>query len=311
MDENNNRKGHSYTSKGPRGKRDFSKRGHGKPGFSGGRGAGHGKDFKDGKREFRRKLEPGVEFIDRKLGVGIVRKVSEDGITVVFGDLEKVIPRRKPEDRKPGGRFADKDRRGGRFEKSGRPPLKRTNAKGEPIEKKIFSFDPSEMKPAPVKKEEKDQQLLGLVVIDDVLGKGTASRITERGTYVTYEATGEHVMYPTGLPQKLLHSASPATKKAKKDALPKGKGRTYTVPEGETRKEKAAPSTGSPKETRHGNTVYFELGIGTLVHSPLYGNGKISEIGSGRLTVAFDSGDQEFRYPQAFADGEIAVITED
>ena len=145
MDENNNRKGHSYTSKGPRGKRDFSKRGHGKPGFSGGRGAGHGKDFKDGKREFRRKLEPGVEFIDRKLGVGIVRKVSEDGITVVFGDLEKVIPRRKPEDRKPGGRFADKDRRGGRFEKSGRPPLKRTNAKGEPIEKKIFSFDPSEM----------------------------------------------------------------------------------------------------------------------------------------------------------------------
>lgn len=171
MDENNNRKGHSDTLKGPRGKRDFSKRGHGKPGFSGGRGAGHGKDFKDGKREFRRKLEPGVEFIDRKLGVGIVRKVSEDGITVVFGDLEKVIPRRKPEDRKPGGRFADKDRRGGRFEKSGRPPLKRTNAKGEPIEKKIFSFDPSEMKPAPVKKEEKDQQLLGLVVIDDVLGK--------------------------------------------------------------------------------------------------------------------------------------------
>ena len=87
MDENNNRKGHSDTLKGPRGKRDFSKRGHGKPGFSGGRGAGHGKDFKDGKREFRRKLEPGVEFIDRKLGVGIVRKVSEDGITVVFGDL--------------------------------------------------------------------------------------------------------------------------------------------------------------------------------------------------------------------------------
>ena len=102
-----------------------------------------------------------------------------------------------------------------------------------------------------------------------------------------------------------------AAMKAKKDALPKGKGRTYTVPERETRKEKAAPSTGSPKETRHGNTVYFELGIGTLVHSPLYGNGKISEIGSGRLTVAFDSGDQEFRYPQAFADGEIAVITED
>lgn len=49
MDENNNRKGHSYTSKGHRGKRGFSKRGHGKPGFSGGRGAGHGKDFKDGK----------------------------------------------------------------------------------------------------------------------------------------------------------------------------------------------------------------------------------------------------------------------
>ena len=31
MDENNNRKGHSYTSKGPRGKRDFSKRKKGIP----------------------------------------------------------------------------------------------------------------------------------------------------------------------------------------------------------------------------------------------------------------------------------------
>ena len=60
MDENNIRKGHSDTSKGPRGKREVSKRGNGIAGFSGGRGAGHGKDFKDGKREFRRKLEPGV-----------------------------------------------------------------------------------------------------------------------------------------------------------------------------------------------------------------------------------------------------------
>lgn len=44
---------------------------------------------------FKRKLEPGVEFEDRRLGVGIVRKVTEDGITVAFGDVEKVIPRKK------------------------------------------------------------------------------------------------------------------------------------------------------------------------------------------------------------------------
>lgn len=50
----------------------------------------------NGNRTFRRrKLEPGVEFEDRTLGVGIVRKVTEDGITVAFGDVEKVIPRRK------------------------------------------------------------------------------------------------------------------------------------------------------------------------------------------------------------------------
>lgn len=48
----------------------------------------------------RRKLEPGVEFEDRTLGVGIVRKVTEDGITVAFGDVEKVIPRRKRDDGK-------------------------------------------------------------------------------------------------------------------------------------------------------------------------------------------------------------------
>ena len=44
---------------------------------------------------FKRKLEPGVEFEDRRLGVGIVRKVTVDGITVAFGDAEKVIPSKK------------------------------------------------------------------------------------------------------------------------------------------------------------------------------------------------------------------------
>lgn len=72
---------------------------------------------------------------------------------------------------------------------------------------------------------------MGLEVVDETLGKGVVSRITERGVYVTYEATGEHVMYPRGLPSKLLKSAFPEVKKEKKAEPHKGKERTYKVPE--------------------------------------------------------------------------------
>ena len=52
----------------------------------GGRGKSFGKDKPDFKK---RKLAPGVEFVDRELGVGIVRKLTDDGIVVAFGDAEK------------------------------------------------------------------------------------------------------------------------------------------------------------------------------------------------------------------------------
>ena len=63
---------------------------------------------------------------------------------------------------------------------------------------------------------EKNEVTVGLTVTDEKLGKGVVSRITERGVYVTYEATGEHVMYPQGLPVKLKKSAFPERKKEKK-----------------------------------------------------------------------------------------------
>lgn len=72
-------------------------------------------------RKLKRKLEPGVEFEDRRLGVGIVRKVTEDGITVAFGDVEKVIPRRKRMNAPETGRKP--------------APL------GKPMDRKVFTFD--------------------------------------------------------------------------------------------------------------------------------------------------------------------------
>lgn len=60
---------------------------------------------------------------------------------------------------------------------------------------------------------------MGLEVVDETLGKGVVSRVTERGVYVTYEATGEHVMYPRGLPSKLLKSAFSEVKRKRKQNL--------------------------------------------------------------------------------------------
>ena len=157
---------------------------------------------------FKRKLEPGVEFEDRRLGVGIVRKVTEDRIPVAFGDVEKVIPRKK---------------------RTTAPRERRPAALGKPLEKRVFTFDvePGDKKPfSKDRKAEKREPEVGLEVVDETLGKGVVSRITERGVYVTYEATGEHVMYPRGLPSKLLKSAFPDVKKEKKAEPHKGKVRT-------------------------------------------------------------------------------------
>lgn len=239
---------------------------------------------------FKRKLEPGVEFEDRRLGVGIVRKVTEDGITVAFGDVEKVIPRKK---------------------RTTAPRERRPSALGKPLEKKVFTFDvqPGDKKPfSKDRKVEKREPEVGLEVVDETLGKGVVSRITERGVYVTYEATGEHVMYPRGLPSKLLKSAFPEVKKEKKAEPHKGKERTYKVPEQvkPEKKEKIVPHRA--KETHRGNTRFISLGEGTLVISPLYGEGIIMEISNGRMIVKFTEVEKEYTYPAAFAAGEIEVL---
>jgi len=242
-------------------------------------------------RKFKRKLEPGVEFEDRRLGVGIVRKVTEDGITVAFGDVEKVIPRRKRMNAPETGRKP--------------APL------GKPMDRKVFTFDvqPGEGK-APLRdiRPRKREAEVGLEVVDDTLGKGVVSRITERGVYVTYEATGEHVMYPRGLPAKLLKSAFPEVKKEKKAEPHRGKERTYTVPAQAKpeKKEKVVPHRA--KETHRGNTRFISLGVGTLVISPLYGEGVIMEISNGHMTVKFKEVEKEYTYPAAFADGDIEVL---
>lgn len=240
---------------------------------------------------FRRKLEPGVEFEDRRLGVGIVRKVTEDGITVAFGDVEKVIPRKKRTDAPRTGKKP--------------APL------GKPMEKKVFTFDvqPGDKKSfSGNRRPEKREAEVGLEVVDETLGKGVVSRITERGVYVTYEATGEHVMYPRGLPGKLLKSAFPDAKKEKKAEPHKGKERTYKVPEAAKPEKKAKIVPHRAKETHRGNTRFISLGEGTLVISPLYGEGIIMEISDGRMTVKFKEVEKEYTYPAAFADGDIEVL---
>lgn len=182
---------------------------------------------------------------------------------------------------------------------------------GKPLEKKVFTFDvePGDKKPFSKDwKAEKREPEVGLEVVDETLGKGVVSRITERGVYVTYEATGEHVMYPRGLPSKLLKSAFPEVKKEKKAEPHKGKERTYKVPEAAKpeKKEKIVPHRA--KETHRGNTRFISLGEGTLVISPLYGEGIIMEISNGRMTVKFTEVEKEYTYPAAFAAGEIEVL---
>lgn len=289
MEDKHNKPRKDFHKKGKFGGKKFGEK------KFGGRGKSFGKDKPDFKK---RKLAPGVEFVDRELGVGIVRKLTDEGIVVAFGDAEKLIPRKKRE----GGFKKDGHRKD--FKKDFK---KETFSAAKPMEKKVFTFDAPlpDAKPTGFKKRE---AAVGLEVTDETLGKGTITRITERGTYVTYDATGERILYPMGLPSKLLKTAFPEVKKETKKEAPKGKARTYTVPEAERPAPKPKVEVRPVKETHRGNTHYIELGVGTPVISSVYGQGVITDIADGKLIVDFGNTEQSFSYPKAFAEGQIEVV---
>lgn len=252
----------------------------------------------------RRKLEVGSIYRDRELGEGTVTAITEETITVRFGESEKIFPRRKREERKKDSRISEKKV----FEK---------REYAEDDRNPVFTFDTTEdrnkesesdVKRSPVK--------VGLHVNDDVLGPGVVGRITERGTYVTYERTGEFVLYPLGLPLKLIKSAfseEDVKEKRVKRQRPLREARTYKVSPKVKKEEKKEvlqgekPSRGR-KET--GNVHYFELAEGTRVLNKIFGTGVIKEIGQGTLLVDFEGKVRRFSYPEAFARGELDVIRE-
>lgn len=289
MEDKHNKPRKDFYKKGKFGGKKFGEK------KFGGRGKSFGKDKPDFKK---RKLAPGVEFVDRELGVGIVRKLTDEGIVVAFGDAGKLIPRKKRE----GGFKKDGHRKD--FKKDFK---KETFSAAKPMEKKVFTFDAPlpDAKPTGFKKRE---AAVGLEVTDETLGKGTITRITERGTYVTYDATGERILYPMGLPSKLLKTAFPEVKKETKKEAPKGKARTYTVPEAERPAPKPKVEVRPVKETHRGNTHYIELGVGTPVISSVYGQGVITDIADGKLIVDFGNTEQSFSYPKAFEEGQIEVV---
>ncbi len=252
----------------------------------------------------RRKLEVGSIYRNRELGEGTVTAITEETITVCFGESEKIFLRRKREERKKDSRISEKKV----FEK-------REYAKDD--RNPVFTFDTTEdrnkesdsgVKRSPVK--------VGLHVNDDVLGPGVVGRITERGTYVTYERTGEFVLYPLGLPLKLIKSAFPeedVKEKRAKRQRPLREARTYKVSP-ETKKEEKKEVLQGEKPSRGrkeaGNGHYFELAEGTRVLNKIFGTGVIKEIGQGTLLVDFEGKVRRFSYPEAFARGELDVIRE-
>lgn len=243
-------------------------------------------------------MAPGVEFVDRELGVGIVRKLTDEGIVVAFGDAEKLIPRKKRE----GGYKKTASRRMD-IVRISKGSLQRSEADGkEGIHLRCTSAG------CKADRFQKREAAVGLEVTDETLGKGTITRITERGTYVTYDATGERILYPMGLPSKLLKTAFPEEKKETKKEAPKGKARTYTVPEADRPAPKPKVEVRPVKETHRGNTHYIEIGVGTPVVSSVYGQGVITDIADGKLVVDFGNTEQSFFYPKAFAEGQIEVV---
>lgn len=251
----------------------------------------------------RRKLEVGSIYRDRELGEGTVTAITEDTIAVRFGESEKIFPRRKREERKKDSRISEKKVFEKEYAKDDRNP--------------VFTFDTTEdrnkesesdVKRSPVK--------VGLHVNDDVLGPGVVGRITERGTYVTYERTGEFVLYPLGLPLKLIKSAfseEDVKEKRVKRQRPLKEARTYKVsPEAKKEEKKEVLQGEKPPRGRKetGNVHYFELAEGTRVLNKIFGNGVIKEIGQGTLLVDFEGKVRQFSYPEAFARGELDVIRE-
>lgn len=240
-------------------------------------------------RKFHRILKPGVEYVDRKLGVGIVREVNDDGIRVAFGDLEKVFPRKH------------------RDHAEGRQDRKESsqNQKNSPV----FSFASAGAENG---KSPRQRVQIGLMVKDEMLGTGIVSRINERGTYVVYDRTGEEVLYPTGLPRQLLNSTLPKGRKKEKTAMPKGKGHTYRVKQTEYVKKTAAPPSHPAKSTNHGHVHYIEISVGTEAVSNEYGPGIITDIKDGKLWIDFEGGNKEsFIYPDCLMNGSIEIIEDE
>ena len=116
----------------------------------------------------RRKLEVGAEFHDRELGTGAVKEINKESMTVQFGVIEKIIPRRK-----------HTERRG-----EPKPFVKREYAKDD--RNPVFKFDRTDARETERNPGEgRSPVKIGLHVVDDILGPGVVGKITERGTYVT------------------------------------------------------------------------------------------------------------------------------
>lgn len=261
--------------------------------FHKGKSPGTRKGFRkpDGGRRERRPLTVGATYRDREMGLGVVKALTEEKIVVLFGEVEKVFPRRRPmkPEEKPVGRE-------GTGKKPGGTVFTFAGAREKLLEKK----------PRATKREVK----IGIHVEDCVLGPGVVSKITERGTYVTYERTGEHVLYPQGLTKELLKSAFPSEKKKERVIGPKEKARVYKVPMEERPKKEEVPSTTS----NHGGYVpivhHISVGEGTKVSSPFYGQGIIIEVTNDTFVVDFSGTRKVFPYPASLSRGDLVVIEE-
>lgn len=251
----------------------------------------------DGKRRGfkKRKLEVGAEFHDRELGTGVVKALSKESMTVQFGTIEKIIFRGKRTERT----------------EVPKPLAKREYAKDD--RNPVFKFDHTDSRETEQKPGEgRSPVKIGLHVVDDILGPGVVGRITERGTYVTYERTGEFVLYPSGLPVKLLKSAFPekGTKKKKPVKHPVGKARVYKVPPREMtlKDDKSTPAQVSSARKDRVMTNFIEIGNGTGVSNKMYGEGIIISVEDGYFIVDFSGKKMEFPFPDSLMDGRLHII---
>lgn len=243
----------------------------------------------------RRKLEVGDEFHDREFGTGAVKEISKESMTVQFGVIEKIIPRRK------------------RTERTGEPkPFdKREYAKDD--RNPVFKFDRTDTRETERKPGEgRSPVKVGLHVVDDILGPGVVGKITERGTYVTYERTGEFVLYPSGLPVKLLKSAFPETEIKKKKPIKRSGGvaRIYKVPPVEMalKEVESLPVQAVSRRKDRVMTNYIEVGSGTKVSNKMYGEGIIISVEDGYFVVDFSGKEMEFPFPDSLMDGRLHII---